>query len=220
MAAFPSPNKLIQRKLKSLADRLFAGLILALLFPLLAVVYLLVRAFMGTPVFFTQTRAGYRGRVFTCYKFRTMTDARSLNGQLLPDEARLTRFGKLLRRLKIDELPQLWNIAAGDMSFVGPRPTLPVQVESYDTYARQRLKVKPGLTGWAQVNGNIQLSWPDRIHLDVWYINHRSLWLDLVILFKTLGVVIWGEHSSEKALRVALATNQRRSATKTKAKVS
>ena len=159
---------------------------------------------MGSPIFFTQERAGYLGKTFTCYKFRTMTDAKDKNGQLLPDADRITALGRLFRRLKIDELPQLWNIFTGDMSFVGPRPTLPSQVTHYDAYAKQRLTVTPGLTGWAQVNGNIQLSWPDRIHLDIWYVEHWSLWLDFAILFKTLGVVIWGEQSSQKALDRAL----------------
>ncbi len=195
---------LIQRRIKCVLDQITAGLILILLTPLLVLVYILVQIFMGSPAFFTQERVGHRAKVFTCYKFRTMTDAHSSDGQLLSDEARLTAFGQLLRRLKIDELPQLWNICTGDMSFVGPRPTLPAQVSKYDAYSLQRLAVKPGLTGWAQVSGNIQLSWSDRIHLDVWYINHWSIWLDFKILFKTLGVVIWGERPSEKALQEAM----------------
>ena len=198
----------IQYWIKYSFDRAVSGLVLFLLLPLLVVVAVLVRIFMGAPIFFTQERAGYQGRPFVCYKFRTMTDARDASGRLLSDTDRLTGIGKLFRRLKVDELPQLWNIFSGDMSFVGPRPTLPVQVENYDAYARQRLAVIPGLTGWAQVNGNIQLSWPDRIHLDVWYVKHWSLWLDFVILFKTLGVVIWGEHSSPKALDIALGRNE------------
>ena len=193
-------------------DRAVAGLVLLLLLPIFLVVAVLVRVFMGAPIFFTQERAGFQGQTFVCYKFRTMTDARDTSGRLLPDADRLTGLGKLFRRLKVDELPQLWNIFAGDMSFVGPRPTLPVQVANYDAYARQRLTVTPGLTGWAQVNGNIQLSWPDRIHLDVWYVKHWSLWLDFVILFKTLGVVLWGEQwgeqSSPKALDMALGRNE------------
>lgn len=194
---------LIQCWIKYLLDRTIAGLTLILLTPFLILAYIMVRIFMGYPAFFTQERVGHRAKAFTCYKFRTMTNARSINGQLLSDEYRLTRFGRLLRRLKIDELPQLWNIFTGDMSFVGPRPTLPDQVSKYDAYSLQRLAVKPGLTGWAQVNGNIQLSWSDRIHLDIWYISHWSIWLDCKILFKTFSVIIWGEHPSEKALEAA-----------------
>lgn len=194
--------------IKAGLDRAISGVVLLLLLPVLLLVAVLVRVFMGAPIFFTQERAGYKGQTFICYKFRTMTNATGTDGQLLPDADRLTGLGKLFRRLKVDELPQIWNIFMGDMSFVGPRPTLPMQVASYDAYSWQRLTVTPGLTGWAQVNGNIRLSWPDRIHLDVWYVKHWSLWLDLVILFKTLGVVIWGEHSSPKALDIALGRKE------------
>lgn len=193
-----------QRWIKFLLDRLLSGLALLLLAPLLLVVYGLVRVFMGSPVLFRQERAGQWGDRFICYKYRTMTQACSSDGQLLSDEQRLTAFGRLLRRLKIDELPQLWNIFRGDMSFVGPRPTLGDQVDAYDSYEKQRLTVKPGLTGWVQVNGGVRLSWPDRIHLDIWYIQRWSLWLDLLILVRTLGVIIWGEQPSAKALEIAL----------------
>ena len=192
-------NKLI----KYFCDRLAAAIILIMLSPIIFVVAIAIYLRMGRPIIFSQIRTGKDERIFTIYKFRTMTDDRDSEGNLLPDEERLIPLGRLLRRLKIDELLQLWNVLKGDISFVGPRPTIPQQVADYDDFQRRRLHVLPGITGWAQVHGNIQLTWPERIFLDIWYIDHWSIGLDLVILLKTIGVVIWGEHPVAKKLEEA-----------------
>jgi lipopolysaccharide/colanic/teichoic acid biosynthesis glycosyltransferase len=141
---------------------------------------------MGSPVFFRQTRPGYKGMPFVVYKFRTMTEARDASGVLLPDEQRLSAFGKWLRRTSLDELPQLWNVLKGDLSFVGPRPLLMEYLPLYNPEQFRRHEVKPGITGWAQVNGRNALGWPERLALDVWYVDHRSFLLDLKILGLTL----------------------------------
>jgi lipopolysaccharide/colanic/teichoic acid biosynthesis glycosyltransferase len=188
---------------KHISDRLMAAIALIILSPLLLVTAIGVYFFLGKPIFFSQIRAGKHSTIFKIYKFRTMTDAKDEKGNLLSDEERLTTFGKFLRRVKIDELPQLWNVVKGDLSFVGPRPTLLEQVEKYNDFQKQRLNVTPGLSGWAQVNGNIQLTWNERIYLDVWYIDHWSLWLDFLILVKTIGVIIGGEYPTHKALEEA-----------------
>jgi lipopolysaccharide/colanic/teichoic acid biosynthesis glycosyltransferase len=193
----------LSKSFKSIIDRLMAAIALLILSPLLLLSAIGVYLFLGKPIFFSQIRSGKGGSTFKIYKFRSMTDARDDRGDLLPDEERLPAFGKFLRRVKIDELPQLWNVVKGELSFVGPRPTLPEQVQKYDEFQKQRLLVTPGLSGWAQVNGNIQLSWPERIYLDVWYINHWSLWLDFVILIKTIGVIIGGERPTQQALEEA-----------------
>jgi lipopolysaccharide/colanic/teichoic acid biosynthesis glycosyltransferase len=188
---------------KSIVDRLMAAIALIILSPLLLLTAIGVYFFLGKPIFFSQIRAGKCSTTFKIYKFRSMTDATDKKGNLLADEERLTVFGKFLRRVKIDELPQLWNVVKGDLSFVGPRPTLPEQVEKYNDFQKQRVKVTPGLSGWAQVNGNIQLTWNERIYLDVWYIDHWSLWLDILILVKTIGVIIGGEYPTQTALEEA-----------------
>ncbi len=204
-AVSASPQKSLgaSRAIKYILDRIIAAVALLLLLPLFLLSAIAVFLFLGKPILFTQTRAGADGKIFQIYKFRSMTDARDERGNLLPDEQRLPVFGKILRRVKIDELPQLWNVLKGDLSFVGPRPTLLEQVEKYDNFQKRRLSVTPGISGWAQVNGNIQLTWAERIYLDVWYIDHWSLWLDFLILIKTLGVVIGGERPTEKALKEA-----------------
>jgi lipopolysaccharide/colanic/teichoic acid biosynthesis glycosyltransferase len=189
--------------LKSIIDRLMAAIALIILSPLLLLTAIGVYFFLGKPIFFSQIRAGKYGHTFKIYKFRSMTDEKDEEGNLFSDEKRLTNFGKFLRRVKIDELPQLWNVVQGDLSFVGPRPTLPEQVEKYNDFQKQRLNVTPGLSGWAQVNGNIQLTWNERIYLDVWYIDHWSLWLDFLILVKTIGVIINGEYPTHTALEKA-----------------
>ncbi len=192
------------RLIKSVLDRVIALLALLVLSPLLLVVAVIVRIGMGSPILFSQYRVGKEGLIFKVYKFRSMTDARDADGNMLPDEERLTAFGKLLRRSKLDETLQLWNILKGEMSFVGPRPTVPEQVQNYNDLQKCRLLVHPGLTGWAQVNGNTELTWDERICLDLWYLTYHSLWLDFVIIIKTLGVVIWGEHRNEKPLKKAV----------------
>ncbi|MHB1327846.1 MAG: sugar transferase [Gemmatimonadales bacterium] len=162
----------------------------------------------GRPGFFTQERIGRDGGPFVIYKLRSMRQHNasfSEVGQVFLDHPLVTRSGRWLRRLKIDEMPQLLNVIAGQMSLVGPRPTIAEQVVHYDAFARRRLAVRPGLTGWAQVNGNATLSWDDRIRLDVWYVDHWTLGLDLRILWRTLRVVLSGDRSSAEALDLAKA---------------
>jgi len=154
-----------------------------LLLPAILLVALLVTWRLGGPVFFRQARSGLNGREFSILKFRTMRDP-AYPGE--PDPDRLSRFGALLRATSLDELPQLWNVLRGDMSLIGPRPTLPEQVVHYSPRQRGRLVVRPGITGWAQVRGRNSLSWPERIELDLWYIGNRSVWLDLRIVGLTL----------------------------------
>jgi lipopolysaccharide/colanic/teichoic acid biosynthesis glycosyltransferase len=154
------------------------------------VVAVLVRILLGKPVLFRQRRPGLHGVPFTCLKFRTMKDARDLAGKLLPDAERLTRPGSFLRRTSLDELPELWNVLRGDMSLVGPRPLLPEYLPRYTAFQQQRHKVKPGITGWAQVNGRNALTWEQKFELDVWYVGHGSLLLDLNILWMTLLIVM------------------------------
>ncbi len=168
--------------------------------PLLALVGLAVRASMGPPAIFRQVRSGLRGKTFTIYKFRSMRAPAPGRAAPEPDGERITPLGAFLRRSRLDELPELWNVLRGDMSLVGPRPTLPEQVERYTPRQRRRLDVRPGLTGWAQVNGNTRLSWPERIELDLWYLERRSFGLDLRILARTVGVVLFGERRVDGAL--------------------
>ncbi|MEV4614643.1 sugar transferase [Kitasatospora sp. NPDC049258] len=163
-------------------DLAVASLAGAVAVPLGLVIALLIRCTMGGPVIFRQTRTGRDGREFQILKFRTMRDKRFAEEE---DAPRITRIGALLRRTSLDELPQLWNVARGDMGIIGPRPTLPEQVVHYSPRQRGRLAVRPGLTGWAQVSGRNSISWPERIELDLWYIEHRSAALDLKILSRT-----------------------------------
>ena len=183
---------------------------LILLSPLMAVVALAIKGTMGTPVLFRQLRSGRGGVEFVMVKFRTMRDIRSPDGQLLPDAQRVTRLGKLLRRTRLDELPELCNILAGEMAVVGPRPLLPPTIAAMGEAGRLRGSVRPGLTGWAQVNGNALLTNADKLALDLWYVRHASLRLDLAILLKTFGVVLFGEHINEDRLKGAYASDHRR----------
>ncbi|MFP4150239.1 MAG: sugar transferase [Nitriliruptoraceae bacterium] len=161
-----------------------------LLAPLTAVIALLVRWRLGPPVLFRQLRPGLHGEPFELIKFRTMTDERGPDGRPLPDAERLPRFGRVLRSTSLDELPELWNVLKGDMSLVGPRPLLLEYLPRYSPRQARRHEVRPGLTGWAQVNGRNARSWEERLELDVWYVEHRSLWLDLRILARTLLAVL------------------------------
>ena len=163
--------------------------LLLLALPLLVVIWM-VRRKLGSPVFFTQMRPGLQGKPFLMVKFRTMTDARGPDGALLPDADRLTPFGRFLRATSLDELPELWNVLKGDMSLVGPRPLLMEYLPLYSPEQARRHAVRPGVTGWAQVNGRNTLSWDDKFKLDVWYVDHRSLWLDLKILWLTVRKVL------------------------------
>jgi lipopolysaccharide/colanic/teichoic acid biosynthesis glycosyltransferase len=157
--------------------------------PLLAVVAVLVRIKLGSPIFFIQDRPGKNGKPFRMVKFRTMTDARDEKGELLSDEIRLTKFGKFLRSTTLDEFPEMWNVLLGDMSVVGPRPLLMRYLPRYNAFQARRMEVKPGVTGWAQVNGRNALSWDEKFAMDVWYVENQSLWVDLKIVVKTFFVV-------------------------------
>lgn len=166
-----------------------ASLLVALALPMLLLA-LLIGWRLGRPVLFRQIRPGRHGRPFTMVKFRTMTDARDSAGVLLPDAQRMTPFGSFLRSSSLDELPELWNVLRGDMSLVGPRPLLMEYLPLYTPEQARRHEVRPGITGWAQVNGRNAVSWEERFKLDVWYVDHHSLWLDLRILWLTVRKVI------------------------------
>lgn len=178
------------RVLKRCFDILVAGAAAVALLPLFLVLSVMVRTYLGSPVLFTQRRPGRGGRIFTIYKFRTMTDERDSDGNLLPDGVRLTRFGRFLRTTSLDELPELINVLAGDMSLVGPRPLLPEYLPYYSERESLRHAVRPGLTGWAQVNGRNFRPWKERLELDVWYVENWSIGLDLKILALTALKVI------------------------------
>ena len=171
--------------LKRSFDLSIALILLIGLAPLLLLVALAVRIKLGRPVLFAQNRPGLHGAPFKFYKFRSMTDARDATGELLPDAARLTPFGELMRKLSLDELLQLVNVLKGDMSLVGPRPLLMEYLPLYSERQARRHAVRPGITGWAQVNGRNALAWEERFELDVWYVEHRSFWLDLKIIAMT-----------------------------------
>ena len=175
---------------KRLFDLCFAFIALVILSPIILVTAILVRVFIGTPILFKQQRPGYKGRPFFIYKFRTMTNRVARDGSLLPDAERLTRFGHLLRSLSLDELPELFNIVRGEMSFVGPRPLLMEYLPLYSPEQARRHDVVPGLTGWAQVNGRNTVDWPTRFAMDTWYVDHWSFWLDIRIIFLTVWKVL------------------------------
>jgi lipopolysaccharide/colanic/teichoic acid biosynthesis glycosyltransferase len=176
--------------MKRLFDVLFAVMTLLLLaLPLLSLIWL-VRNKLGSPVFFRQTRPGLHGKPFEMVKFRTMTDERGPDGLLLPDAVRLTSFGRFLRSTSLDELPELWNVIKGEMSLVGPRPLLMEYLQLYTSEQARRHEVRPGITGWAQVNGRNGISWEDKFMLDVWYVDNRRLWLDIKILWLTVRKVL------------------------------
>ena len=163
--------------------------LLVLALPLLVVIWM-VRRKLGSPVFFTQVRPGMHGKPFKMVKFRSMISERSTDGELLPDAVRLTPFGRFLRSTSLDELPELWNVLKGDMSLVGPRPLLMEYLPLYSPEQARRHEVRPGITGWAQVNGRNAISWEDKFKLDVWYVDHCSLWLDIKILWLTVKKVL------------------------------
>jgi lipopolysaccharide/colanic/teichoic acid biosynthesis glycosyltransferase len=171
--------------LKRTFDIVFSACWLIGFAPLLLVIAILVRLKLGSPVLFVQERPGLRARPFRMVKFRTMTDELGPDGELLPDEQRLTPFGKFLRSSTLDEFPEMWNVLIGDMSVVGPRPLLMRYIPRYSPFQTRRMEVKPGVTGWAQVNGRNLLSWEERFSLDVWYVDHRTFWLDMKIVVMT-----------------------------------
>ncbi|QDY74805.1 sugar transferase [Geobacillus thermoleovorans] len=174
-------------------DFIVALMALIVLSPIMAATAVLVRWKLGSPVLFKQQRPGLHGKPFYLYKFRTMTDERDEKGELLPDHMRLTPFGRFLRKYSLDELPQLLNVLKGDLSLVGPRPLLMEYLELYTPEQARRHEVKPGITGWAQVNGRNAISWEEKFQLDVWYVDHQSFWLDVKILFLTVWKVLKSE---------------------------
>jgi sugar transferase EpsL len=182
---------------KRLLDLLLTIPGLMLLSPALALIALLVRIYHGSPIFFHQLRPGYRGKPFELIKFRTMSEARDAQGKLLPDVQRLTRLGRFLRSTSLDELPEFFLVLAGKMSLVGPRPLLMQYLERYTPEQKRRHDVLPGITGWAQINGRNALTWEDKFNLDVWYVDHWSLWLDIKILLLTLWKVVRREGISQ-----------------------
>jgi lipopolysaccharide/colanic/teichoic acid biosynthesis glycosyltransferase len=176
--------------LKRAFDIVFSACWLVGFAPLLLVVAILVRLKLGSPVLFIQERPGFLGRPFRMVKFRTMTDERGPDGELLSDEQRLTSFGKFLRATSLDEFPEMWNVLIGDMSVVGPRPLLMRYVSRYSAFQARRMEVKPGVTGWAQVNGRNLLTWEEKFALDVWYVDHRTFLLDMKIVVMTFFKVL------------------------------
>ena len=184
--------------LKRLFDCVVSLFALIVLLPIIGVIILLIRQKIGSPVLFKQERPGLHGRSFLVYKFRSMTDERNEDGMLLPDDVRLTSFGKVLRKLSLDEFPQLWNVLKGDMSFVGPRPLLVEYLPLYNVRQAKRHNVRPGITGWAQVNGRNAIFWEEKFELDVWYVENQSFWLDIKILFMTVKKVFVSEGISHE----------------------
>ncbi len=193
--------------MKRLFDLLFSGFALLLFaLPMLLLVFLIGRK-LGSPVFFVQTRPGLNGNPFKFYKFRTMTNNRYENRELPPDKDRLTKLGKFLRKTSLDELPSLWNVLKSDMSLVGPRPLLMEYLDRYSLKQARRHEVKPGITGWAQVNGRNAITWEEKFKFDVWYVDNQSFWLDIKILFMTVWKVLKGEgisHNMEATMPLFL----------------
>jgi undecaprenyl phosphate N,N'-diacetylbacillosamine 1-phosphate transferase len=179
-----------QEVVKPLGDKLFALFLILLFSPLMIIVGLLIYLKMGKPILFRQQRPGFHGKIFEIIKFRTMNNLRNKEGELLPDKERLHGVGEWIRRLSLDELPQLFNVLKGEMSFVGPRPLLVEYLELYTDEQKKRHNVKPGITGWAQVNGRNAISWEQKFNYDVWYVDNQSFFLDMKILWLTLLKVV------------------------------
>lgn len=177
-------------KLKNLFDKTLALFLIILFSPIYIVVSLLIFFKMGSPILFRQKRPGYKEKIFGIYKFRTMTNEKDANGNLLPDDKRLVGIGKFIRSTSLDELPQLFNVLKGEMSFVGPRPLLEEYLPLYNAKQKRRHDVKPGITGWAQVNGRNAISWEQKFDYDVWYVDNQSFWLDIKILWLTFLKVV------------------------------
>ena len=183
---------------KRLFDFVLSLMAIIILSSIIIIVAILVKIKLGSPIIFTQERPGKDEKIFKMYKFRSMTDQRDENGNLLPDDIRLTKFGKVLRSTSLDELPELFNILKGDMSIVGPRPLLVRYLPLYNEYQKHRHDVRPGVTGWAQCNGRNAISWEEKFDLDVYYTKHVSLLLDIKIIFKTVKVVLFREGISSE----------------------
>lgn len=187
--------------LKKLFDKVFALVLIALFLPIYIIVTLLILLKMGRPILFRQQRPGYKEKIFGIYKFRTMTNEKDENGELLSDDKRLVGIGKFIRSTSLDELPQLFNVIKGEMSFVGPRPLLIEYLDLYSGEQKRRHDVLPGITGWAQVNGRNAISWEQKFEYDVWYVENQSFWLDMKILWLTfLKVVKRSDISSNTAV--------------------
>ncbi|USD50225.1 sugar transferase [Vibrio sp. SCSIO 43153] len=176
--------------MKRLFDLIASSVALILLSPIIILLFIKVRKNLGTPAIFSQTRPGLNGKPFRMFKFRSMRDAFDEEGNPLPDAERITDFGLKLRNSSLDELPELWNVLKGDMSLVGPRPLLMDYLPLYNTEQARRHEVRPGITGWAQINGRNAISWSEKFKLDVWYVDNKSLWLDLKVLFLTVKKVL------------------------------
>ena len=187
-----------RKYIKRLLDFILSLFAIIILSPVLLIVALLVRIKLGSPVIFKQKRPGLNEKIFTLYKFRTMTDAKDEQGNLLPDEIRLTKFGKLLRSTSLDELPELFNILKGDMSIVGPRPLLVRYLPLYNEHQKHRHDVRPGFTGYAQCNGRNAISWEEKFDLDVYYTKNLTLLMDIKIIIKTVKVVLFREGISSE----------------------
>jgi sugar transferase EpsL len=188
---------------KRIFDLFLAASILVVLSPVLLVLAGMIRFFLGSPVLFRQMRPGLHGSPFRLVKFRTMTDAKDAEGHLLSDAERLTRFGRFLRSTSMDELPELWNVIKGDMSLVGPRPLMMQYLNRYTPEQARRHEVKPGITGWAQVNGRNDITWDQKFFLDVWYVDHHSRWLDLKIIALTILKILKREGISQPGYSTA-----------------
>ncbi|MGG0845349.1 sugar transferase [Peribacillus simplex] len=179
--------------MKRIFDFLISFILLVIISPVLVIIGVLIKYNLGSPILFKQTRPGLDGRPFTLYKFRSMNNQNDKHGRPLPDHLRLTRFGNALRKLSLDELPQLVNVVKGDLSLVGPRPLLMEYLPLYNDDQAKRHDVRPGITGWAQVNGRNEISWEEKFKLDVWYVNHQSFFLDVKILLLTIVKVVRSE---------------------------
>jgi sugar transferase EpsL len=186
--------------MKRLFDIVVSMISIVLLTPLFCILYICIWINLGTPIIFSQLRPGLNGKPFVMYKFRTMRDADGENGLTLPDEVRLTNFGKFLRSTSLDELPELWNVLKGQMSLVGPRPLLIEYLPLYSAEQARRHNVLPGITGWAQINGRNSLSWEEKFKLDVWYVDNHSFFLDIIILFLTIKKIFIREGISAEGV--------------------
>lgn len=187
-----------KRYFKNIFDRVLAFIVLLLLFPIFTFVTVGLYLLNNGKPFFFQKRPGKNGKIFTIVKFKTMNDQRDIAGNILPDYQRMTKIGNLLRKLSLDEIPQLINVLKGDMSLIGPRPLLPEYLLLYNNYQKRRHEIKPGITGWAQVNGRNAISWKQKFDLDIWYIDHMSFTLDLKIFFLTIKKVFVREGITEE----------------------
>lgn len=196
-------NSYYQRFIKRTMDLFACLILLTLMWPILLIIYITVRYSIGSPVIYKQKRPGLNGKPFTIFKFRTMSNAKDEDGNLLPDELRLTKIGMLIRSLSLDELPEIFNVLKGELSLVGPRPLMMQYLEVYTPEQARRHEVMPGITGWAQVNGRNSLSWEQKFDLDVWYVDHQSFFLDIRILIMTVWKVLTREGISEEGYATA-----------------